>query len=330
MQTDSSASRTGREAASAVEWAMTVRIPISRQARMMRSAISPRLAMRILWNISPGSAQRLGRSAQRLHQEQRLSELDRLAVLHHHLDDASRDLGLDLVHQLHRLDDAEHLPLLDHVPLGDERGSVGLRRAVEGADHRSLHRDEVGGGLGPVQGGLGERGGRARVPPGPARHGGVLPDDADTEARRLHLDLGEVVAHRELDDLVEGDAPGSVRAASRSPSGHQPAVATRPRYSPLRVSTFTTSPGLRNRGTWTTAPVSRVAGFEPPEAVSPRIPGSVLAICSSMKLGSSTVTGLSLMKRISTSMFSLRKARASPTSSADRAIWSYVSRSMKW
>src|ERR1700730_117538 len=313
MQTDSSASRNGREAASAVEWAMTVRIPISRQARMMRSAISPRLAMRILWNISPGSAQGL-------HQEQRLPELDRLAVLHHHLDDASSDLGLDLVHQLHRLDDAEHLPLLDHVALGDERGRVGLRRAVEGADHRGLHRDEVGGGLGPRRRGGGGRGGGPPAPGAPARRGGVLPDDADAEARRFHLDLGEVVAHRELDDLVEGDAPGSVRAASRSPGGHQPAVATRPRYSPLRVSTFTTSPSLRNRGTWTTAPVSRVAGFEPPEAVSPRIPGSVLAICSSMKFGSSTVIGLSLMNRISTSMLSLRNSRGSPTSSAERGI----------
>src|SRR5262249_61467877 len=50
MQIDSSARRTGSECASAVEWAITVRIPISRQVRMTRRAISPRLAMRILWN----------------------------------------------------------------------------------------------------------------------------------------------------------------------------------------------------------------------------------------------------------------------------------------
>src|SRR2546422_5105092 len=51
MQIVSSARRTGSDCASAVEWAITVRIPISRQVRMIRSAISPRLAMRILWNI---------------------------------------------------------------------------------------------------------------------------------------------------------------------------------------------------------------------------------------------------------------------------------------
>src|SRR6266568_581536 len=50
MQIDSSASRTGSEPASAWEWATTVRIPISRQVRSTRRAISPRLAMRILFH----------------------------------------------------------------------------------------------------------------------------------------------------------------------------------------------------------------------------------------------------------------------------------------
>src|SRR6266481_1143143 len=217
MQTDSSASRTGREEASAVEWAMTVRIPISRQARMMRSAISARLAMRILWNISPRSAPRLQRSAERLYQEERLPERDRLAVLHHHRDEASRDLGLDLVHQLHRLDDAEHLPLLDHVPLGDEWGSVGLRRAVEGADHRRLHRDEVGGGLDPLRDGLGERDGGARVPPGPARHGGVLPDDARSEEHTSELQSQFHLVCRLLLEKKKSSAELSIHWWSQSP-----------------------------------------------------------------------------------------------------------------
>src|SRR4026209_929810 len=140
MQTDSSARRTGSESASAVEWAITVRIPISRHVRITRSAISPRLAMRILWNISRGSAERL-------HREQRLPELDGLAVLGHDLDDATADLGLYLVHQVHGFDDAEDLAFLDHVALLDEGRRVGLGRAIEGAHHRRFHRHEMGGGL---------------------------------------------------------------------------------------------------------------------------------------------------------------------------------------
>ena len=52
MQTLSSASRTCMAASSAVECTATVLIPISRQARWIRSAISPRLAMRIFSNIA--------------------------------------------------------------------------------------------------------------------------------------------------------------------------------------------------------------------------------------------------------------------------------------
>src|SRR2546428_9742585 len=51
MQMDSSARRTGRECASAFEYARTVRMPISRALRRMRSAISPRLAIKSLWKM---------------------------------------------------------------------------------------------------------------------------------------------------------------------------------------------------------------------------------------------------------------------------------------
>ena len=51
MQTDSSAMRTCIASASAVECTATDLIPISRAARITRSAISPRLAIRIFSNI---------------------------------------------------------------------------------------------------------------------------------------------------------------------------------------------------------------------------------------------------------------------------------------
>jgi hypothetical protein len=54
MQTLSSARRTCMASASAVEWTATVWMPISRQARRMRSAISPRLAIRTFSNMGRG------------------------------------------------------------------------------------------------------------------------------------------------------------------------------------------------------------------------------------------------------------------------------------
>jgi hypothetical protein len=62
-------------------------------------------------------------------------------------------------------------------------------------------------------------------------------------------------------------------------------------YAPVRVSTRITSPSLMNNGTRTTAPVSSFAGFWPPVAVSPRSPGSVSTILSSMCAGGVTVSG---------------------------------------
>src|SRR6185437_8563031 len=71
MQTVSSARRTCIASASAVEWTATVRMPISWQARWIRSAISPRLA------ISSFSIFATRASAD---DDERLVELDRLAV----------------------------------------------------------------------------------------------------------------------------------------------------------------------------------------------------------------------------------------------------------
>src|SRR3979411_2503710 len=54
MSTHSSASRTASESLSALLWTCTVAMPSSRAARMMRTAISPRLAMRSLWMVMDG------------------------------------------------------------------------------------------------------------------------------------------------------------------------------------------------------------------------------------------------------------------------------------
>src|SRR5262249_19891495 len=86
--------------------------------------------------------------AVRLHEEERLTELDRLGVLDEYLHDAPGQLRLDLVHELHGFDDAEGLPLLDRIPLADERRRLGIRGAVEGANHGCLDRHRAGEGLG--------------------------------------------------------------------------------------------------------------------------------------------------------------------------------------
>src|SRR5215472_9710485 len=104
MQTLSSARRTCMASASAVEWTATVRIPISRQARWMRSAISPRFAIRSFSNM--GLTQ----------DEQRLAVFHRLAVADQDGLDGSRLGCRDRVHHLHGLDDQQGLTLLDLIP----------------------------------------------------------------------------------------------------------------------------------------------------------------------------------------------------------------------
>src|SRR5262245_29461955 len=98
MHTLSSASITYLASASASECTATVLMPISRQARWTRRAISPRFAMRIFSNTL-------------FDQEQRLAILHRLAVLDQDRLDRAGDVAFDLVQQLHRLDDAEGLAL---------------------------------------------------------------------------------------------------------------------------------------------------------------------------------------------------------------------------
>src|SRR2546427_134352 len=142
------------------------------------------------------------------------------------------------------------------------------------------------------------RGRRPALLGGGGRHGLLCrrrrgPLNADPDLAPRHLDLGQPeLLERRAQLADQGDHGLSARVGAVALASHQAlAAATRPRYSPVRVSTFTMSPSLRKSGTKTTAPVSSVAGFVPPCAVSPRTPGSVLAIASSTKFGSSTATG---------------------------------------
>src|SRR5574343_525692 len=150
MQTASSASLTYLASRSASEYTTTERMPISRQARWMRSAISPRLPLRIFLNIAGCS----------LDDEQRLAVLDRLAVLGEHLRDRAGEVRLDLVHDLHGLDDAQRVTGFD--ALADVGDGLGARAAgpVEGADHRRLDHVAGLGRGGGGRGGGGRCGGR--------------------------------------------------------------------------------------------------------------------------------------------------------------------------
>src|SRR5579864_3145786 len=113
-------------------------MPSSRQARWMRSAISPRLAIRTLSKSLSGL-----RAAMRMpclsDEEQRLPEFHRLAVFGEDRLDRAARVRLDFVHQLHRLDDAQRIALRDGGADFDKRCSTRRRGSIERADHRALH-----------------------------------------------------------------------------------------------------------------------------------------------------------------------------------------------
>src|SRR3954451_23593099 len=97
MQTLSSASRTHMAPLSASECTATVAMPISLHARWTRSAISPRLAIRIFSNMGL------------LDHDERFAELHGLGILHQDLDDLAPLGRRDRVHRLHGLDDHQRL-----------------------------------------------------------------------------------------------------------------------------------------------------------------------------------------------------------------------------
>src|SRR5436309_10853615 len=132
MQMSSSANLTCSESASAVEYTATVWMPSSRQAQMMRRAISPRLAIRIFLNMEWEGARSCRRALPDL--EQRLPVLHRLAFPTKRLEVLPAAFRLDLVIHLNRLDDAQHLALLTPFRNPDNRPGAGPPGAEEGAD----------------------------------------------------------------------------------------------------------------------------------------------------------------------------------------------------
>ena len=84
-------------------------------------------------------------------------------------------------------------------------------------------------------------------------------------------------------------------------------------YCPLRVSILSTFPRSMKSGTWTSAPVSTLAGFVAPWAVFPLNPGSVSTTSSSRKLGNSATIGDSPCIITVIVAFSFRNRPAAPS-----------------
>src|SRR5687768_4363303 len=107
----------------------TVSMPSSRQARIIRSAISPRLATRIRWYMAARLAL--------LDAEELLSVFDRRAVLDQDRHYLAGTLGRNLVEHLHGLNDANDCLWAHLVADLHEGRRIGARRNVKGADHRT-------------------------------------------------------------------------------------------------------------------------------------------------------------------------------------------------
>src|SRR5262245_60267019 len=111
-------------------------MPSSRHAKMMRSATSPRFAIKIFLNIQHCSVGvSLHPQASCPDREEAFAVLHWLPVLDIDVDDLSLVLGVDLIHQFHRFNDAEHLPLFHDGSDFHKRGTLGFGRSVEGSDN---------------------------------------------------------------------------------------------------------------------------------------------------------------------------------------------------
>src|SRR5688572_17411815 len=135
---------------------------------MMRSAISPRFAIRIFLNIryTRYEPRRHGDEVKQIQNlrvlvspwpvavnevtnsswldgKEALAVLHGVAVFHVRLDNLPVTFGIDLVHQLHRLDDTENLAFLDGLTYLDIRLGTRLCRPVEGSNDWRLHDSKI-------------------------------------------------------------------------------------------------------------------------------------------------------------------------------------------
>src|SRR5258708_5644193 len=129
MFTAMSASFTASELASASLYAWTVLIPSSRAARMIRTAISPRLAIRSVLIAAMASTLILDVCDW-------LTGHDRFFVVDQELDDLAAELRFYFVKRLHHFDKADRFPCDNPVALCLERWGVRRGPAVESAGER--------------------------------------------------------------------------------------------------------------------------------------------------------------------------------------------------
>src|SRR5436309_10518875 len=99
---------------------------------MIRRAISPRLATSIFLNIG----------LSRTNGEQPLAVFYRLAVFDEYANDLAGDFRFDLVHKLHRLDDAQHGPFFHDIAYRYKWSGVGRRGLVKGSHNRGFHVEQ--------------------------------------------------------------------------------------------------------------------------------------------------------------------------------------------
>src|SRR4051794_27840302 len=203
MWTAWSARGTCSASRSAVEYTATASMSSSCSALITRTAISPRFATSTRENISGGPLDPERPAVGRLELEQKLAVLDGIRV--RDVDSAYDpfDLGLHGVHQLHRLEDAQRLPLGHGVALLHERRLARRGRVVERADHRALDTPE------PIarrrNRGLVELAGR-RAHDRSDGVGGLLGGAAHADAHAVLLD-GDLVDARLLHDLDDRADP---------------------------------------------------------------------------------------------------------------------------